>query len=171
MKFRELTMLARAVFIILAIAIVWTACGEKAPQQEVPQQVAESTQPEAKTQAQAATPTMASETEQMTKEIGTLYVELKRREAELQAKEQALQQLQRELDAKNAALADKDSQLQVLETRLAEREASLKTQKIIAYSGLIIGAIMFLVGYFSLRAAKKQKAKSDSQEPSKSAQA
>jgi hypothetical protein len=161
MKLGELTTQARTMVVVFTLGIVLAACGdEKTSQLEASTQAAESMQHEtepAQAQEQTPKPAVASKADMMTKEIGAMYVELKRYEAELAAKEQALQQLQQELDAAKADLAAKDNQVRFLASQLEKREGSLRTYKIIAFSGLGIGAIMFLVGYLSLRAGKKRK--------------
>lgn len=75
------------------------------------------------------------------------------------AQEQVLQQLQHELEAAKADLALRDRQVQFMADQLAQRESSLKFHRAMSFGGLAVGAVMFLVGYFSLRAGKKRRAR------------
>jgi hypothetical protein len=73
--------------------------------------------------------------------------------------EQTLQQVQRELEIVKTELALRDRQVQFMADQLAKRESSLKFHRAMSFGGLAVGAVMFLVGYFSLRAGKKRRAR------------
>ncbi|GEM_PF-4042654 len=139
--------------LILGIALA-AAASEKNLPQEMMAHATELATPQAasnKTQAQSVEPAP----EEMKKETGAASPGWPRYDNALAVKEQTLEELRRELDLVKADLATRDSQAQFMAGQLAKREKFLRFQWIVTFSSLAVGAVMFLAGYFNLRANKR----------------